>query len=201
MIALGVVVFVTQFIKLGSARIVPLTVIEDPVVVPTNLILQPTKPVEKPKEIPKPIETQKVFGASRKSMTAAATDESAISVKQGNTVAKEQDDLKLKDSDADSIPIPADDYLITQGVTLIYSPKLTRTEAAQKEGYTGKAEVAMIVDDKGNVRDAQLLNELKFGLGERALEIARQMKFKPAQVDGTPVAVKIRYIIRFISAD
>jgi TonB family protein len=193
-VLIGVFIFVARLVKFSDSKIIPLTVIEDPVIAPA-------KPVAKPQETPKPVETRKVFGASRKSITAVDTDKSAIAVKQGNTVAKEQDDLKLNESDADTIPIPADDYLITQGVKLIYSPKLTRTEEAQKEGYTATAQVSLIVDDKGLVRDVQLLNELKFGLGERAVEIARQMKFEPAQVQGNPVAVKIRYIIRFISSN
>lgn len=196
---IGASVFVFRLVKFPSQSIVPLTVIEEPIIVPSNLVLQPPKEVVPPKEILKPVETQKVFGVSRKAITAAASDESAISVKKGNTVVKEQDDLVLKDTDADSLPIPADDFLVTQNVKLIFSPKAQRTEEARKEGYTGDAQLSLLVDKDGIVRNVQLLNELKFGLGERAIEIAKQLKFSPAQVKGEPVAVRIKFVILFKS--
>lgn len=194
---IGASVYIIRLFKFPSQQIVPLTVIEEPVIVPANLVLQPHKETPKPEVKPIPVETQKVFGVSRKAITAGASDESAIDVKKGNTVAKEQDDLQLKDTDADSIPIPADDFLVTQNVKLIYSPKLQRTEEAQKEGYTATAELTLLIDKQGLVREVKQLNELKFGLNERALEIARQLRFEPAQVKGEPVAVKIRFNLVF----
>ena len=100
---IGASVYIIRLFKFPSQQIVPLTVIQEPVIVPANLVLQPQKETPKPEVKPIPVETQKVFGVSRKAITAGASDESAIDVKKGNTVAKEQDDLQLKDTDADSI--------------------------------------------------------------------------------------------------
>lgn len=196
-LAVGAGVYLFRLLNFSPQQIVPLTVIEEPVVVPANLVLQPPKEVSKPEVKPVPVETQKVFGVSRKSMTAAASDESAIRVKKGNTVVKEQDDLQLKDTDADSLPIPADDFLVTQNAKLIFSPKLNRTDEAKKEGYTGTAELTLLIDKEGLVREVKLLNDLKFGLNERALEIARQLRFQPAQIQGEPVAVRVRFNLNF----
>ena len=195
----GASIYVFKLMKFSNQSIVPLTIIEEPVVVPSNLVLQPPKENAPTKEIPKPVETQKVFGVSRNAITAGESDESAINVKKGNTVVKEQDDLTLKATDADSILIPADDFLVTQNVKLIFSPKAQRTEEARKEGYTGDAQLSLLVDKDGVVRSVQLLNELKFGLGDRAIEIAQQLKFSPAQIKGEPVAVRIKFVILFKS--
>src|SRR4051812_20603881 len=64
--------------------------------------------ISKPK--PKPqVAPRQIFGASRK----ANTSEEGLDIKQGNTVAKAPDNDKLLPSDADSIPIPTEDYLVT----------------------------------------------------------------------------------------
>ena len=189
--------YLFRLFKFSSQQIVPLTVIEEPMVVPANLVLQPPKDLPRPEVKPAPVDTQKVFGVSRKAITAAAGDDTGIKIKNGNTVVKEQDDLLLKDSDADSIPIPSDDFLITQNAKLIFSPKLSRTDEAKKEGYTGTAELNLVIDQKGIVRDVKLLNDLKFGLNEKAIEIARQLRFQPAQIQGEAVAVKVRFNLNF----
>lgn len=185
-----------------KSKTVKFEVIENPVVVPPNLVLQPkneTKPVEPVKPIPE--NTQKVFGLSRKAITAKDITSDSASVKQGNTIAKENDDLKLKDSDPDSLPIPADDYLVTSGAKLISAVQANRTDEARKAGYTGTAILLILIDQNGIVRDAQLLNKLDFGLDQKALEIAKTLKFVPAKIKDEPVATKIRFSINFKSSN
>lgn len=195
-------VFSLDLIHFKKTKIVKFEVIENPVVAPPNLVLQPkneTKPQEPVKPIPE--NTQKVFGLSRKAITATNADDATASVKQGNTIAKENDDLKLKDSDPDSLPIPADDYLVTSAAKLISSVQANRTDEARKAGYTGTAVLLILIDQNGLVRDAQLLNKLDFGLDEKALEIAKMLKFIPAKIKDDPVAVKIRFSINFKSSN
>ncbi len=175
------------------------TVIENPVVAPSNLILQPKNEIKPTvtKEIPET--SQKVFGLSRKAITTSKAD--AASVKQGNTIAKENDDLKLKPTDADSLPIPADDYLVTSGAKLISTVIANRTDEARKAGYVGSAVLLILIDREGLVREVKLLNVLEFGLGEKAIEIAKQLKFIPAKIKDDPVATKIRFSINFKSSN
>lgn len=178
---------------------VPLEVLENAAVIPQGLNLNPPKEIENK---PKPIEPEvvkKVFGVSRKSHTANASSESSASVKQGNTVAKEMDDLKLDQNDPDQIPIPAADYLITTPVKLISQVQANRTEEARKAGYTGTSQMILIIGADGLVKKVDLLNSLEFGLNEKALEIARSLKFTPAKMQDQAVATKIRFSINFKS--
>jgi TonB family protein len=109
--------------------------------------------------------------------------------------------LKLKDTDPDSLPIPADDYLVTSGAKLISSVQANRTDEARKAGYTGTAILLILIDQNGSVREAKLLNKLDFGLDEKALEIAKTLKFIPAKIKDDPVATKIRFSINFKSSN
>jgi protein TonB len=56
----------------------------------------------------------------------------------------------------------------------------------------------ILVDGAGTVREAKLVNGPGAGLDEAALEAVKRFRFKPAEVDGKPVAVRIRYAYRFV---
>ena len=199
-VAVVLLLFSLDLFKPKTTVNVPLEVITNPVVVSPQLQLQPkniTPPAEKNEPIP---EVKKVFGVSRKAITDD-TGTSGVQVKQGNTVAKEMDQLKLDKNDPDSIPIPADDYLITSGAKLKMQVVANRTEEARKAGYTGTAILLIIIDKDGSVKKAELLNSLDYGLNERALEIVKNLKFEPARVKDEPVATQIRFSINFKSTN
>jgi TonB family protein len=62
------------------------------------------------------------------------------------------------------------------------------TEAKQL-GIEGPVRVRLVVDDKGKVTSAVLLNHLGHGLDELALRKAREIEFEPARdTDDRPVA-------------
>ncbi|HWU91261.1 MAG TPA: energy transducer TonB, partial [Kofleriaceae bacterium] len=52
---------------------------------------------------------------------------------------------------------------------------------ARRLGIEGAIRVRLLVDDKGKVKSAVLLNKLGHGLDELALARARQMEFEPAR--------------------
>ena len=54
-----------------------------------------------------------------------------------------------------------------------------------------------LVDKRGKVRKVDVVKGLGYGLNEAAVKGMMGFRFKPAQVDGEPVAVKIRYNYRF----
>lgn len=196
----GLIVFlvILSTIDFSHQSKINFDVIDIPINSP-NLTLQPKNQVQ-PKPIVEPIKKSKaVFGVNRKAITTS--DAEAVSVKQGNTVAKENDDQKLADSDAESLPIPADDYLVTTGAKLISSVQANRTDEARKAGYIGTAILLILIDQMGLVRDVQSLNQLEFGLTEKAITIAKQLKFMPAKVKDEPVAIKIRFSINFKSSN
>ena len=180
---------------------VHIDIIRNPVVIPAQLNLQPRheRPNPAPPKNEEPV--KKVFGLSRKAITDSASSGSSVSVKQGNTVAKEMDNLKLDKDDSDSIPIPADDYLVTSGAKLLSQVVANRTEEARKAGYTGTAILLIIIDKQGVVKKAELLNSLDYGLNEKALEIVKTLKFSPAKIKDEAVATQIRFSINFKSTN
>jgi Gram-negative bacterial TonB protein C-terminal len=197
-VATVILFFTFDFFK--PVKKINFSVIDNPVIAPSNLVLQPKNETRPPETVkPIPDSSQKVFGLSRKAMTTSKSG--ATVVKLGNTVTKENDDLKLKPTDADSLPIPADDYLVTSGAKLISSVIANRTDEARKAGYIGSAVLVLLIDREGLVREVQLLNQLEFGLGEKAIEIAKQLKFSPAKIKDDPVATKIRFSIHFKSSN
>lgn len=156
------------------------------------------KPVEEIKK--KEVTARQVFGVTRKSIKTS--DSSGIEIKAGNTTAKKNDDLILDKNDSESLPIPVADYLITEEPSVISEPKnKQRTEEARKNGYTGTIRMKILVDTEGVVRDVKLLNSLKYGLDQRAIEIVKQVKLSPAKVNGKPVTVLRDFTITFKATD
>jgi len=47
----------------------------------------------------------------------------------------------------------------------------------------------IVVDTKGDVADANVVEGLGLGLDEKAIEAVKQWRFKPAYKEGKPVAV------------
>jgi protein TonB len=161
-----------------------------------TLNLQPTKvePV-KPESIEKP---RSVFGVSRKAITATTDTENLAEVKQGNTVAKAEDDLTLNKDDADSLPIPADDYMVSSMPRLKSEIRIPYPAQAKKEGVEGPVVMDLLIDNTGKVRKVDLIKGPGSGLNEAAVAAVSNFEFSPARIGEQNVAVKIRYTYRFV---
>lgn len=130
----------------------------------------------------------------------------AVSPRQASDVntksASVSNDQETPENSDNAVPVPVADYLITEEPKVISEPKnKQRTDEARKNGYTGTAKLKILIDIYGNVRDVKLLNSLKFGLDERAIELARQVKLSPAKVEGKPVNVIRDFTITFKATD
>lgn len=136
----------------------------------------------------------RVFGISRNAHTAG---DSTVAMKPGNTVAKEQDNELLRPGDED-LPAPTDEYLVSQMPVLADEVRIPYPPEARRKGVAGAVVMDILVDDKGNVRDAKLVSGPGSGLDEAALQAVKGFKFKPALVSGKPVTVRIRYAYRFV---
>jgi len=174
----------------SSSEPVAFEVIEVPRVAP-----QPLEAVQ-PKPKPEAAKPRSVFGLSRKSIPTS--DESAPTAKAGNTLAKEQDDEKLRDDDPDSLPIPTDDYLVSEMPVLISDFRVPYPPDARKAGIQGAVILDLLIDGEGRVRQAAVAQKLFPSLDEAALKAASSLKFKPARVADKTVAVRIRYAYRFV---
>jgi TonB family protein len=170
------------------SRSVDIDVIEAPRVSPQAV--QITKPITKKIE---PIQHQ-VFGASRKSITAI----DGVAVKAGNTVAKAPDNEVLKPSDADSLPIPSDEYLISKMPELRQEVRIPYPPDAKAKGIQGAVVMDLLIDKTGKVREVVLVNGPDPSLSEAAVKATKNFEFSPALIQDKPVAVRIRYAYRFI---
>ena len=149
----------------------------------------------KPRE--KKITKNAVFGISRRTLLENDNINS-VEVKAGNTIAKEQDDLKLKDTDPDSLPTPTDEYLVTRMPELQDETKVAFTAEAKKNNIDGKVIMDLLIDQDGNVRKIDFISGPGYGLNEAAVEAVKKFKFKPALLQDKPVAVRIRYAYTFV---
>lgn len=157
--------------------------------------IQLSRPIPEKAKIP---EKRAVFGASRKSILDATNDPTGAQVKAGNTVAKTPDSETLRPDDADSIPIPVEEYLVTAMPILENEFRVPYPPEARKANVQGRVVMDLLIDGNGAVRQASLISGPGFGLNEAALEAVKNFKFRPARVQDRPVAVKIRYAYQFV---
>ncbi len=151
-------------------------------------------PTPKPAEPPKVV--KKVFGLSKD--TLQGNEGSTVSVKAGNTIAKEIDQEKINPEDAESLPIPTEEYLVTQMPRLKSEIRIPYPAEARSKNIEGVVVMDILIDEKGKIRSATLIEGPGFGLNEAALKAIYQFEFSPAVVDKKPVAVRIRYSYRFV---
>jgi TonB family protein len=152
------------------------------------------KSINEPKEEGK--SQREVFGASRRSYTDENVGDEGVAAKKGNTLAKETDKTILEDSDADSLPTPTEEYLVSEMPRVLSEVKPTYPKEAKEKSLEGAVVMDILIDDKGKVRLVSVIEgEPLFRSG--AVEAMKKFLFKPAMLEGKPVAVKIRYTLRF----
>lgn len=182
------------FIPWSRKETVDFEVYEQPKVA-TQAAIQLSKPVPPKATTP---EKRAVFGASRKAIMDSTGDPNAAAVKAGNTVAKTPDSEKLRDDDADSIPIPVEEYLVTAMPILESEFRIPYPPEAKKARVQGRVVMDLLIDSEGKVRQASLVEGPGYGLNEAALQAIQNFKFRPAKIQDRVVAVKIRYAYNFV---
>jgi len=163
-------------------------------------ILEMPKLAEHPVRVIEPRAQQKesrgreVFGISPRSVTSDQGEE----VKAGNTVAKAPDQEILKPGDPDLLPVPSEEYLITSMPELKSDVRVPYPPEAQKRGIQGAVIMNLLIDDSGKVREVSLVEGPHAELNAAAMTAARDFQFTPAMIQKKPVAVRIRYVYRFV---
>ncbi len=79
----------------------------------------------------------------------------------------------------------------------VYTPLPQYTDAARKARIEGHVIAQAIIDKLGNVSNVAILKGLTPELNESAAETLLQWKFKPATLDGEPVAVYYNLTVNF----
>jgi TonB family protein len=71
---------------------------------------------------------------------------------------------------------------------ILSRPQPLYTAEAREKGITGKVVLRAVFTSDGKVTNIRTISGLPFGLTERAMEAARQIRFSPALKDGRPVS-------------
>jgi len=77
------------------------------------------------------------------------------------------------------------------------APPPIYTEIARKARIQGVVIVQAIIDKEGNVTNVKVLKPLPMGLDQAAVEAIKKWKFKPATLNGKPVAVYYNLTVNF----
>jgi len=138
---------------------------------------------------------REVFGVKRKTIT---NYKGTVTAKVGNTLTKKEDDKKLKDDESDSLPEPAEEFLITSMPRALSEVRPEYPLWAKEQKISGSVIFEILIDQNGDVRQATLLRGLNPELDKLAKEAILKFKFKPAFIDKKPAAVRIKYAIKYL---
>ena len=90
-------------------------------------------------------------------------------------------------TDVSNVPIPASQA--TERARLLFKPEPQYTEEARRNQITGTVVLRVVFSLTGQVTNIRVVSSLPFGLTERAIAAARQIRFLPATKNGRPVPV------------
>lgn len=146
--------------------------------------------------VPESKPAREIFGASRDSYTDKTVGKEGVEAKKGNTLAKEADKTVLLDSDVTSLPTPTEEYLVSEMPVPISEIRPIYPKDAKEKEIEGSVAMDVLIDEIGKVRQVAVIEGPDI-FKASAVEAMRKFLFRPAKVDGKPVAVRIRYSIHF----
>lgn len=77
----------------------------------------------------------------------------------------------------------------TTRARVVSKPEPRYTEEARRNQVSGTVVLRVVFASSGQVTDIRTVSSLPYGLTEKAIAAARQIRFSPAQVNGRPVSV------------
>ncbi|MDQ3665428.1 MAG: energy transducer TonB [Acidobacteriota bacterium] len=86
---------------------------------------------------------------------------------------------------------------VSSKARVLSKPEPTYTEEARKNQVTGTVVLRAVFTSGGQVTNIRSISGLPFGLTERAIAAARQIRFSPATKDGRPVSMYIQLEYNF----
>ena len=199
-------VIAALFVSVSLMRFTPVEVYEVPIIINEPKEIQNIAEVKDgPKVVLKSVNepipegkaAREVFGASRNSYTdESVSSDDGVAAKKGNTLAKAVDNTTLLDSDATALPTPTEEYLVSEMPVLVSEIRPAYPKEAKDKRLEGVVALDVLIDQEGAVRNVSVIDGPEI-FRSGALEAMKRFKFKPAKVDGKPVAVRIRYVLNF----
>jgi TonB family protein len=116
--------------------------------------------------------------------------------------ADSQSNLENKTQAEKSLPGPDDFVKVDSMPVMIHVVEATYPDSAKSAGITGKVWVKALIDSTGIVRNVVVSKSSGYDeLDDAAVKAVWKCKFKPALLDGKPVAVWIAYQVTFTLDD
>ena len=81
--------------------------------------------------------------------------------------------------------------------TVISAPSAEFSDEARRSKFQGICLISLVVDAQGNPQNIRVVRPLGMGLDEKALEAVAKYKFKPATLNGKPVAAMVTVEVNF----
>ena len=86
---------------------------------------------------------------------------------------------------------------VDERVRILKKPTPGFTREARRNGTRGYVVLEAILGADGIVKQVEVLTGLPDGLSQKAIEAARQIRFRPAVKDGKPVSVRVEVRYQF----
>jgi TonB family protein len=86
---------------------------------------------------------------------------------------------------------------VDEKARLLSKPEPHYSEEARRQGITGTVVLRVVFTSTGQVTQIRAIQQLPFGLTERAIEAAREIKFQPAKKGGRSVSVYMQLEYNF----
>jgi len=80
---------------------------------------------------------------------------------------------------------------------ILAKPEAEYTEEARRNKVTGTVLLRIMFAETGQITQIRVLSGLPYGLTERAIAAARQIKFEPAELNGKKVDYPVRMVYKF----
>jgi len=87
---------------------------------------------------------------------------------------------------------------VTQKARILENPLPAYTEEAYKNQIKGVVRISVVLRAEGTVTNIKVIEGLPYGLNEKAIAAAKQIKFVPAQIDGKPVSQYVTLEYNFV---
>lgn len=162
-----------------------------PVLVPIELVELVNKSMNSEPNRPKAAQVQQVPAIgkaipTRVSPPVAGASGAPAPVASGGAV-----------SGSDTGPV-SEDYEVGELPVLLNEIKIPYPPAAKAKNIQGPVVFELVIGKDGRVADAKLVSAPSADLAEAARVALKDFRFKPAKLNQSPVAVRIRYTYRFI---
>ena len=95
-----------------------------------------------------------------------------------------------------SLPTPTEEYLVSEMPVPLSEVRPVYPKEARDKQIEGSVAMDILIDESGKVRQVNVIEGSEI-FRASALVAMQKFLFRPAKVDGKPVAVRIRYSIKF----